>query len=263
MGIVLDNVCFSYGNRYIFKNVNLELKSNVITGIVGKSGSGKTTLLEIISGLLKPTKGKVLIDYVDINKIDYRRNIGIVFQNPENSFFNIYVKEELEFALKNFNINVDLIEFIKLVGLKEDILNKKLDELSSGEKRLIAILSVLVYNPKIILLDEPTINLDYSNKKKVISLIKKLKKSGKTILIVSHDVNMLYELCDNIIALSRGNIILYGDTMDVFNEIKLLKKYDISIPSVVLFENYALEKDKKLLKSKNVNDLIKEIYRNV
>lgn len=263
MGIVLDNVCFNYGNKCIFKNMNLELKSNAITGIVGKSGSGKTTFLEIISGLLKPTKGKVLIDYVDINKEDYRKNIGIVYQIPENSFFNIYVKDELEFALKNFNINVNLIEFIKLVGLKEEILNKRIDELSSGEKRLIAILCVLIYNPKIVLLDEPTVNLDYKNKKKVISLIKKLKKSGKTILIVSHDINLLYELCDDIVALSYGKVVLYGNTMDVFNEVSVLKKYDISIPSVVLFENYALEKNKKLLKSKNVNDLIKEIYRNV
>ena len=261
MGIIFDNVSFSYDENNLFNNFNIEIENNKITGIIGKSGSGKSTFLELIAGLIKPDKGKVLINNFEIN----RRDIGFIYQNPEDSFFNIYVKDELLFALKNYNMNENRIyDALKLVGLKEEILNKKLNELSSGEKRLIAILSVIVYNPKIILFDEPTNNLDYKNKKKIISLIKNLKnKYDKTIVIVSHDVDLLYELCDNLVVISSGKLILYGDPISVYNEMDLIKKYDISIPKVVEFEYLVRKKNIKLLNSRTINDLIKEVYRNV
>ena len=260
MGIILSNVSFKY-DKDLFNNLNLEINYNTITGIIGKSGSGKTTFLELIANILKPSEGKIIFEdfYKSI------KNIGIIFQMPEKEFFNVYVDKEISFALNNFNMNKKrLVEVIKLVGLKEDILNKKIKELSNGEKRLIAIASTLVYNPKLILFDEPTIGLDYKNKKKVINLIKNLKnRYEKTIIIVSHDIDLMYELCDDLIVLSNGKLILYGNTLDVFNEIDLIKKYDIPIPKVVLFENLVKEKNIKLLKSRNVNDLIKEVYRNV
>ena len=260
MGIRLNNVSFAYDSEYIFNKLNLEISNNSITGVIGKSGSGKTTFLNLISGLEKPNKGKITYDDLDIERSD----IGYIFQNLEDNFLSIYVKDELEVSLKNYNINKDLNHALKMIGLKEDILSKKISELTNGEKRLIAILSVLVYNPKIILFDEPTTGLDYKNKKKVISLIKTLKnKYEKTIIIVSHDVDLLYELCDNLILISNGKIILYGDPISVYEEINLINEYDIPIPKVVLFENLVRKKKIKLLKSRNANDLIKEVYRNV
>lgn len=260
MGIILENISFGY-NVNLFNNLNLKINYNKITGIIGKSGSGKTTLIELIGGLLKPSKGKIIFE--DFHNC--RKNIGIIFQMPEKEFFNIYVDKEISFALKNFNMNRKrIIDVIKLVGLKEDILNKKIKELSNGEKRLIAIASSIVYNPKLILFDEPTIGLDYKNKKKVINLIKTLKnRYEKTIIVVSHDIDLMYELCDDMIILSNGNLVLSGDTISVFNEIDILNKYNITLPRVVLFEHLAKQKNVKLLKSKNVNDLIKEVYRNV
>lgn len=259
MGIVLDNVCYKHNDGdYFFRNLSLEITYGKITGIVGKNGSGKTTFLEIIAGLKKIDSGK-------ISKYD-RKNIGIIFQFPEEQFFEKKVKDEISFALNNFNLSSKrLKEVIKIVGLKEEVLSKNIDEISSGEKRLVAIASILVYNPKILLFDEPTVGLDYKNKKKIINLIKNLKnKYNKTIVVVSHEVDMLYELCDDLIVLSRGNIILYGDCLSVYNEIDLINKYDIPIPKVVLFTNYLRrEKNIKLLPCKNVNDLIKEVYRNV
>ena len=142
---------------------------------------------------------------------------------------------------------------------------KKLNELSSGEARLVAIASVLVYNPKIILFDEPTIGLDCKNKKKLIKIIKKLKNEyGKTIIIVSHDIDLLYEISERIIAIGDCKIILYGDTDSVFSETKLIKKYDIPIPNIIKFENLVrTKKNIKLMHTKSINDLIKEVYRNV
>jgi len=269
MGIVLKNVSYKhspYDKEYFFNNINLEIDNNTICGIMGKSGSGKTTLLEILSGINKPTTGEVLINYVDINKEDYRKNIGIIFQFPEEQFFEIDVKNEIEFAAKNYHVKRSrLKEVLKVVGLQESILSRRLDSLSNGEKRLVAIASILIYNPKIILFDEPTIGLDYKNKKKIINLIKELKnRYDKTIIIVSHDIDLLYLLCNDLIVLSEGKVILYGDTDSVFNEIDTIKKYDIQIPRILKFTNYLKDnKDIKLLPCKTINDLIKEVYRNV
>ena len=248
------------------EDINIELDDNIIYGLIGKSGSGKTTLLELIDGLLKPTRGKILVNGIESTKKENKKNIGFVFQFPEEQFFEVTVKKEIEFALKNFKIKkLNAKDALKLVGLKEEYLDKKLNELSSGEARLVAIASVLVYNPKIILFDEPTIGLDCKNKKKLIKIIKKLKNEyGKTIIIVSHDIDLLYEISERIIAIGDCKIILYGDTDSVFSETKLIKKYDIPIPNIIKFENLVrTKKNIKLMHTKSINDLIKEVYRNV
>ena len=130
---------------------------------------------------------------------------------------------------------------------------------------MVAIASILIYNPSIILFDEPTIGLDYKNKKIVIQLIKNLKnRFGKTIIIVSHDVDLLYELCDKLIIINDGKLLLYGDAISVYKEIDIINKYNIAIPKIVSFERLAKEKKNiKLINRKTVNDLIKEVYRNV
>ena len=264
MGIVLDNLSFCYNKKKVINNISLEIFDNNICGIIGKSGSGKTTLLELIDGLIK---GKVLINNIDINKDkNIRKEIGFIFQFPEQQFFEKNVKKEIEFAAKNYGVKKEKVkDILKIIGIKEEILNKKTSDLSSGEKRMIAILSILIYNPSIIMFDEPTIGLDYKNKKKIIQLIKNLKnRYRKTIIIVSHDVDLLYELCDNLIVLSSGNLILYGDPYSVYSETKLINKYGIAIPKIFLFENYAKnKKNVKLMNCNNINDLIKEVYRNV
>ena len=267
MAIVLDKLSFCYNKKKVINDISLEIFDNNICGIIGKSGSGKTTLLEIIDGLVKPDEGKVLIDNVDINKDkSIRKEIGFVFQFREQQFFEQTVKKEIEFSAKNFGIKKEKVKYvIKLVGLKEDILNKKLNNLSNGERRIVAIASILVYNPNIILFDEPTIGLDYKNKKKVIQLIKNLKnRFGKTIIIVSHDIDLLYQLCDKLIIINEGKLLLYGDPITIYKEMDIINKYNIPVPEIVLFENYVKSnKNIKLMNSKTVNDLIKEVYRNV
>jgi len=269
MAIIFENVTYKYNSLLDKKdidNLSIEINDNNIYGIIGKSGSGKTTFLELMDGLIKPFEGRVLIDDIDINKDkSVRQDIGFVFQFPEEQFFEQKVRKEIEFALNNYGLRNDKIkDALKMVGLKEDILNKNLKDLSNGERRLIAILSVLIYNPKIVLFDEPTIGLDYKNKKRLISLIKNLKnKYGKTVLIVSHDIDLLYSICDNLIVLSDGKLILYGDPDSVYGETKIINKYDIEMPKILLFEKLAKEKNIKLLHSKSINDLIKEVYRNV
>lgn len=266
MGIIINNLSHKYDKeKKSVDNITLELYDNKIYGIIGKSGSGKTTLLHLIDGLLKPITGKIIVnEYTDIKKI--RKQIGFVFQFPEEQFFEENVLKEIEFSAKNFKIkNKKVDEVLKLVGLNESYLYKNLYELSNGEKRLIAIASILIYNPKIILLDEPTIGLDYKNKKKILKIINLLKnKYEKTVIIVSHDIDFIYKVCDDLLVLDKGKLIMYGDCDSVFKEKTLIDKYNIDIPKVIKFEELVKEKKNiKLMHSTSINDLIKEVYRNV
>lgn len=265
MGIIINNLSHKYDNKLSINDLTIEMEDNKIYGLMGPSGSGKTTLLELIDGLLTPYKGKITIND-NANIKDIRKEIGFVFQFPEEQFFELTVKKEIEYALNNFNIRKDkVIDAITLVGLNKEILNKKIKELSNGEKRLVAIASVLVYNPKIILFDEPTLGLDIKNKNKLIWLIKQLKNTyNKTIIISSHDIDLLYELCDDLIVLNDGKLIMYGDPISVYKEEEILEKYNIDLPSILKFEKIAnKKKNLKLMHTSSINDLIKEIYRNV
>ncbi len=265
MGIILDKVSHQYINNVkSIDNISIDLEDNEINGIIGKSGSGKTTLLELIDSLLKPISGKITVNDNTSNK-DIRKEIGFLFQFPEEQFFEENVKKEINFALKNFkNKKNKVIDALRLVGLNEEYLNKKLNELSSGEKRLVAMASILVYNPKIILLDEPTVGLDNKNKNKIIKIIKMLKnKYDKTIIIVSHDIDMLYNICDKLIVIDNGKLIMYGDTDSIYKEKDIIKKYSIIEPKIIQFEKLVKEKKNiKLMHTTCINDLIKEVYRN-
>lgn len=274
MEIKIDNV--NYGNL-ILKNINLSFKSDKIYGIFGLSGSGKTTLLELINGLILPTEGIITIgDYKlekgkkneDINKL--RFNVGLVFQFPEEQFFNTTVKDEIAFAMKCFNYKKDkiderILEVLKLVGLNETYLNRNPFKLSDGEKRKVAIASILVFNPKIILLDEPTIGLDDNGKEKLINIIKKLKnKYNKMIIICSKDIDILYKIVDDLVILDKGEVILNGTKDEVLDNTEILEKYKIGLPMILEFrEKVMKEKNIKLDKHLDIRDLIKDIYRNV
>lgn len=258
-------------------NISLTLKENKIYGVIGTSGSGKTTFLQLINNLLIPSNGNITINNFILkknNKItninDLRKNIGFVFQFPEEQFFETTVEKEISFALNNFNYKKDkmkeqIINVLKMLGLNESYLDKNPFLLSNGEKRKIAIASILVYNPKILIFDEPTIGLDYKNKKALIELIRKLNtKYKKTIIIVSHDVDMLYSLVDDIIIMEKGKIIANNNKKEVFKNITFLENHKISIPKIVLFSRKVLEKKNiKLGDYEDIKDLIKAVYRNV
>lgn len=282
MEIVFDNVSYVYEEgtpleKVALKDINIAIPSNKITALIGHSGSGKTTLVELINGLLIPTRGSVKVgDFLLTrgNKItninDLRFKVGLVFQFPEEQFFNPTVKEEIEFAMKHFNYELDKIETrlkqaLKMVGLNESVLDKNPFLLSSGEKRKVAVASILIYNPEIIILDEPTVGLDGRSQKQMINLIRELKnKYKKTIIIISHDSDMLYKFVDNVIVLNEGEVLCKGDKYEVYNNIELLKENNINVPQIVQFcDKVYKTKNIKLGNYCEVNDLIKVIYRNV
>lgn len=273
MEIELKNIDFvykkiNYQQKEVLENINIKFKEGKISSIIGKSGSGKTTLLEIINSLLIPTKGEVIIN--NMSNKNVKKEIGMVFQFPEEQFFNQTVKQELELTLRlnDYKINqIDkrIIEVLAMVGLNDTYLNRNPFKLSNGEKRKLALAEVLILNPKVILLDEPTIGLDSKSKNDIIKLLRLLKnRYNKTIIIATHDMEFIHKITDYIYVLDNKNIILEGDKYKVFKQEKKLNKLGIKVPYTISFSNKVLEtKNIKIGYRDDINDLIKDIYRYV
>jgi energy-coupling factor transport system ATP-binding protein len=255
------------------KDINLDIESGKIVSIVGASGSGKTTLVELINALLTPSKGVVTVgDFTIKNKgkinniISLRSDIGFVFENSEEQFFCNTVYDEIVFAMNNFNYKKDNLKdrvknALKMVNLNESYLTKDPFKLSAGEMRKVAIASILSYNPKIIILDEPFISLDSKSKKNIIRIIKTLKQRyNKTIIIVTNETDIIHRFVDYVYIINKGSIVKEGKKYEVFKED--LSEYGVKIPKVMEFSN--LVKKKKNIKlgyRDEINDLIKDIYR--
>ena len=282
MEVKFEHVDFSYQKvncttKNVLHDLNVCFSSGKIHGIVGKSGSGKTTLLEMIDLLILPTNGKIKIGNYMIefgntfeNVNDLRFQIGFVFQLPEEQFFNPTVYDELAFSLQFYRYHLDDIQkrisdALKMVGLNDTYLEKNPFHLSNGEKRKVAIAAALVYNPKILLLDEPTVGLDGKSKDSLLKLLRMLKnRYHKTIIIASHDTDFLHRIVDDVYVLYNQNIVLSGDKYEVFKNSKELKKYGVKSPKIIEFSNKVLEKRKiKIGYRDEMNDLIKDIYRYV
>ena len=214
----LENVGYRYKDApkdsYVFKNVNYEFEQGKMYAIKGKSGSGKTTLLSLITGLEKCTDGKVIYDGKDLKKmnLDTYRNtdIGIVFQSYNllpslTAIENIILSMDIS-KVKVNNKKEKALSLMKSVGLSENQAKRKILKLSGGEQQRIAIARSLSYNPKIIIADEPTGNLDGENAKNVMDILKALNKEGKTIVLVTHDLKIA-NYADRIIRLEQGKIV--------------------------------------------------------
>lgn len=256
MEVIFRNVSYSYdGINNAIDNISVCLDSNLIHGIIGPIGSGKSTMLELMNGIMKPTSGKVLIGKYDLSNEDgsfdfnkFRYDVGLVYQFPEKQFFCNTVGEEVAFAekifkTKNTSIRKKVIDILKIVGLDESYISRNPFSLNGGEKRRVAIASVLISNPKVLILDEPTIGLDDKSKKRLMKLLKNLKvRYNKTIVIVTHDVDMLYDIVDNIVVLDKGKIISEGNKVNVFSNVEYLNKHNTPIPNIVRFEKKIYDK---------------------
>jgi len=232
----------------ILQDINMHISGGFVS-IIGPNGAGKTTIIMHFNGLLKPTKGKVLVDGVDTRKssvASLSRKVGIVFQNPELMFFEDNVEKELSFAPKNIGINAHDIEervdkIAKQLNL-EKLLDRNPFTLSSGEKQRVAIASVLTLEPDIIVLDEPTLGLCPKNKKKLLSIITNLKKE-KTVVVVTHDLELVSR-SDYIFVINEGRIIASG-CKDILNNSSVFEKigFPIKVPTL---KNSCLSDKKKL-----------------
>lgn len=272
MEIKFDKVNFTYKKinyceHEVLKNINIKLKAGKINAIVGKSGSGKTTLLELITGILKPTTGKVLIDEKEVDNLNNAFDIGYVSQD-NNQFLQKTVKEELEMLLKLYNYKLKeakkrINDSLIMVGLNEKYLNLNINNLSSGEKKKLALASALILNPSILIIDEPVIGLDRKTKEELKKIFRILKtRYNKTIIFVSNNLDFVLEVADYVYVLYDKEIVLEGKKIDVLSKTDILKKYGIIGPNITSFENLVLAKKQiKIGYRYEINDLIKDIYR--
>lgn len=258
MEVIFKDVSFSYNykmenEKVALKNINLCFESNLIHGIIGPIGSGKSTMLELMNGISLPAKGEIIIGKYNLNKKNFnfnkfRYDVGLVYQFPEKQFFCNTVGEEVAFAEKIFspknkNIKSKVIKVLKMVGLDESYISRSPFSLNGGEKRRVAIASVLISNPKLLIMDEPTIGLDNNSKKRLMRMLKKLKTMySKTIIIVTHDVDMLYEIVDNVVVLNKGEVVVEGNKLNVFANVELLEKNKAPVPNVVKVEKMIYDK---------------------
>lgn len=278
MEVIFRNVSFSYNHglkneKQALKDINLCFDSNLIHGIIGPIGSGKSTMLELMNGITKPTFGDIVVGKYELHKKNFdfnkfRYDVGLVYQFPEKQFFCNTVGEEIAFSQKVFNkknkyLKSKVIKMLKMVGLDETYINRSPFSLNGGEKRRVAIASVLISNPKLLIMDEPTIGLDNNSKKKLMKLLCTLKtKYLKTIIIVTHDVDMLYEIVDNVVVLSKGKVIKEGSKIEVFGDVDYLNKNNTPIPNVVKVEKMIYDQlgiDLGYLP--NMNSLVRSIVK--
>ncbi len=209
MSIKFNDVSYTYKDYFskdslILENLSFVIPKNKITFITGESGAGKSTILQLIKGLKTPKSGTI-ISTVDTS------DIGLVFQHPEIQFFKSTVKKEIEYGLKNIKlseneIEIKVINVIKRLDLSKEILKKSTSELSAGEKRLVAIASILVMNPKFLLLDEPLASLDGIMSKKIMHLLQGLVSDNVTVVVVSHNDRIIEKYSQNKITLLKNKI---------------------------------------------------------
>ena len=204
-------------------------------GVTGVSGSGKSTLIQIIAGLIE-VEGGVTIDGESVKNKSARQKIGIVFQYPEHQLFEETVEKDIAFGPRNFGLSEDEIsrrvdESMKAVDLDLELKNSSPFELSGGQRRRVAIAGILALKPKYLILDEPTAGLDPRAHKNLLAEIKKLHKSGVTIILVTHSMENIAEFSKRVIVLAEGKIIFDGTPRKLFTQEKILQHAGLFPPS--------------------------------
>jgi energy-coupling factor transport system ATP-binding protein len=238
--IEVEDIHFVYPNRVeALKGVSLVIKDGEFVAIMGQNGAGKTTLVKHFNGLLKPSKGIVRVNGVETTKTSVAalsRNAGFVFQNPDHQLFSETVEEEIAFALKNFGFEKEVIEkriswALNLLGLEQ---YRKTSPflLSGGERKRVALASVLAWNPETLILDEPTIGQDYQQKEKLRQFIAQMQAQGKTVVIVTHDVEFVAECNPRVLLMKEGRIVADGEGREILTTPEVLAQSSIVLPQI-------------------------------
>ena len=260
MQISLKNVSYTYNYktpyaREVLKDINLKIDEGSYTVIVGKTGSGKSTLIEHINGLLLPTKGEVAVDNILITNPQskkerrelakklkiLRQDVAVLFQFSEQQLFETSVLKDIIFAPLNYGVAEEKAilkakELIKLVGLDESYLDKSPFELSGGEMRKVALCGVLALEPKVLILDEPTVALDYQSREEIMAMVKRFKEEfDMTIVLVTHNMDYVLEYADKVFVLKNGEISFEGKVEDLFLNEQVLKENSLELPEVLKF----------------------------
>lgn len=238
----LDNVTFAYPlEKPVLKDINLKIHEGEKVSILGVNGCGKSTLLKLFTGLLHPQEGCFKAFGLDVNEKsfsidkfakDYHRKVGFIFQDSDVQLFCSTVEEEIAFGLLQLSLPEDEVrqrigDVINLLNIQH-LKNKTPFKLSGGEKKKVALASVLAMNPEVLILDEPTNGLDPKTQRWLVELLISLNSSGKTIITSTHNLELVQEISDRAIVFDENHqIVMDADTKSVFEDIELLKKVNL------------------------------------
>jgi len=253
--IEAENVHYSYASKVeALKGVSLTIKDGEFVAIMGQNGAGKSTFVKHFNGLLKPSMGTVKIDGVATTKSSVAalaRNVGFVFQNPDHQLFSETVEEEISFALKNFGFKPEVIEqqvtwALELLSIAQ---YRKTSPflLSGGERKRVALASVLAWDPQTLILDEPTIGQDHEQKEKLRQFIMQLQTQKKTVVAVTHDVEFVAECNPRVVLMKEGKIVADGEGKEILTDPAMLELSSIVLPQIAQvftrLESLGLPKD--------------------
>jgi cobalt/nickel transport system ATP-binding protein len=231
----INNLSFEYPDGYkALNNISLNLNEKERLGILGPNGAGKTTLLLHLNGILGSLDGEISIDglsYTEENIKKIRKSVGLVFQDPDDQLFMPTVLEDVMFGPRNFGYSFDEAKSLSLQALEQvkmlDYIDKAPHHLSFGQKRKVAIASVLASKPNLIVLDEPSSNLDPASRRELIEILKSLEI---TIILVTHDLPMALEVCEKSLILNRGKIEIIDTTYNILTNEKIMKDNRLELP---------------------------------
>ena len=235
--------------------IDLSIPEGKVTAIIGQTGSGKSTLVQHLNGLLIPSAGTLdicgfhiqpLLKIKDVKAL--RKEVGLVFQFPEYQLFEETIEKDIAFGPKNFGVEEEkanelVKKILPMVGLDESYLQRSPFELSGGQKRRVAIAGILVLDPKVLVLDEPTAGLDPQGAKEMMSLFMDLNRiHNKTILLVSHDMEHVMRYCDHVIVLDHGKVLQESDVHTFFEHPEWMIKIGINPPAIIRLKLMLKEK---------------------
>lgn len=235
--------------------IDLSIPEGKVTAIIGQTGSGKSTLVQHLNGLLIPSAGTLdicgfhiqpLLKIKDVKAL--RKEVGLVFQFPEYQLFDETIEKDIAFGPKNFGVEEEkanelVKKILPMVGLDESYLQRSPFELSGGQKRRVAIAGILVLDPKVLVLDEPTAGLDPQGAKEMMSLFMDLNRThNKTILLVSHDMEHVMRYCDHVIVLDHGKVLQESDVHTFFEHPEWMIKVGINPPAIIRLKLMLKEK---------------------
>ena len=279
MGIKVENVSFTYNKKasnstLALDDVSFEIQDNEFVAIVGETGSGKSTLAQTFNALLVPDKGEVKVDDYVISYKNrkskklkgLRKHIGLVFQFPEYQLFEETVEKDVAFGSKNFGLKGEEAlarahEALAKVGLDESYYKRPPFELSGGERRKVAIAGILAIDPDILIFDEPTVGFDPASAKELMNLITEFHKNGKTIIVITHDMDLVNRYAEKVFLLEKGKLVFEGTPNELF---MFVRGYDrLDIPQVIKLALALKEKgmDINIDNIRHSDDLINEIKK--
>lgn len=235
--ISIENLSFAYpSKKVVFEGIQLQVKPGEKVGVIGPNGAGKTTLFMLMCGVLKSAGGDIQLLEEPLIQGGFNPQVGFVFQNPSDQLFNATVWEDVAFGPENLGLSdaqvKARVEAALAVTHTEDLAERPPHHLSGGEKRMVSIAGVLALEPDIIIYDEPSANLDMKSRR---NLIQFLQASEETLLISSHDLEFVLEVCDRVLLLDEGRIVADGVPSEIMADQALMEAHSLEVPHSLQF----------------------------